>query len=190
MPDAMKRFMPLLFWFLSGLVLPGLLFTACTQDKPKPKHRPPTTQQVRDLSVEMHSWDRQRQTDEIDKYLERQGWTMQATASGLRYMLLKAGAGKTLVQPEQVVKVAYTVRLMDGSVCYSSEKDGPRSFKVGHDDVESGIHEGVQLMHVGDKMRFVLPSHLAHGFTGDNGKIPPLAALVCEVEVLSAETEK
>lgn len=43
---------------------------------------------------------------------------------------------------------------------------------VGKDNVEAGLHEGIQLMHVGDQMRFILPSHLAHGLTGDQSKIP------------------
>ncbi|MFN8713508.1 MAG: FKBP-type peptidyl-prolyl cis-trans isomerase [Bacteroidota bacterium] len=162
-----------------------LSFAACSGDKPAPKRRPLTEKEMREGSVKMHTWDRQRQADEIDQYARRKGWNMEITASGLRWMKLKEGSGKELAVPGQIAKVAYTIRLMDGTLCYTSEKDGPRSFEIGRDDVEPGIHEGVQLMRTGDKMRFILPSHLAHGLTGDNDRIPPLAALVCEVELLS-----
>lgn len=169
-----------------GVLLLALsaLTAACSDDKPVQRRRPLTEKQMRDGSVKMHSWDRQRQADEIDQYIRRQGWAMETTASGLRWMLLKKGSGNALAQPGQIDKVYYTIKLMDGTVCYTSDKDGSRSFVIGRDDVEPGIHEGVQLMHTGDKMRFVLPSHLAHGLTGDNVKIPPLASLECELELL------
>lgn len=61
---------------------------------------------------------------------------------------------------------------------------------VGKDNVEAGLHEGIQLMHVGDQMRFILPSHLAHGLTGDQSKIPPLASVVYEVELLELSDNK
>lgn len=168
-----------------GIFLIVLLFGACTEKKPAPKKKPLTEKQIREGSVKMHNWDRQRQADEIEQYARRKGWDMQTTASGLRWMKLREGTGKQLAVPGNIVKVAYTIKLMDGTLCYTSDKDGTRSFEVGRDDIEPGIHEGVQLMRVGDKMRFILPSHLAHGLTGDNVMIPPLAALVCEIELIS-----
>lgn len=157
---------------------------ACAEEKTKPKPRPQLTkQQVQDLSVEMHTWDTKRQVDEINKYTERQGWKMLSTASGLRYMELKAGTGPHPL-PEQVVQVEYVVKLMDGRICYSSKDDGMRSFVVAHDYVEYGIHEGVQLMRKGGEMRFILPSYLAHGFTGDGKKIPRAASLVIELKLV------
>jgi FKBP-type peptidyl-prolyl cis-trans isomerase FkpA len=166
------------------------LATACSEKKQPPPRRPFTEKQMRDGSVQMHTWDRQRQADEIDQYIRRQQWEMGTTASGLRWMLLKKGSGKVLAKPGEIAKVYYTIKLMDGTVCYTSDKDGSRSFVIGHDDVEPGIHEGVQLMRSGDKMRFIIPSHLAHGLTGDNARIPPLASLVCEIELLKiSQTE-
>ena len=45
-------------------------------------------------------------------------------------------------------------------------------------------------MHVGDKMRFILPSHLAHGLTGDQTKIPPFSSVMYEIELLEIVPEK
>jgi FKBP-type peptidyl-prolyl cis-trans isomerase len=42
-------------------------------------------------------------------------------------------------------------------------------------------------MHVGDKAKFILPSHLAHGIMGDNDKIPPLTPVVYNIELLSIQ---
>jgi FKBP-type peptidyl-prolyl cis-trans isomerase len=55
---------------------------------------------------------------------------------------------------------------------------------IGKDNIESGLHEALQLMRIGDKMRFILPSHLAHGLIGDQTKIPPRASVIYEIELL------
>jgi FKBP-type peptidyl-prolyl cis-trans isomerase len=51
--------------------------------------------------------------------------------------------------------------------------------------VESGIHEMVQMMKTGDKVRFVLASARAHGLLGDGDKIPPRAPVLYEMELIS-----
>ena len=61
---------------------------------------------------------------------------------------------------------------------------GPKKFLIGKDHVESGVHEGVTLMHVGDRAKFVIPSYLAHGLSGDNAKIPPRSVLIVDLKLL------
>lgn len=159
------------------------IFLFSCEQKEKPKRQKYTTEQVKDLSVQMNVWDEKRQNDEINQYIKARGWEMQMTQSGLRYMLISPGKGP-LAQNGQKAKVVYKISLLDGSVAYTSEKDGPKEFLIGKDYVESGLHEGIKLMHVGDKMLFILPSHLAHGLTGDQTKIPPLSSVVYEIELL------
>jgi FKBP-type peptidyl-prolyl cis-trans isomerase len=81
--------------------------------------------------------------------------------------------------------VAYKVFLLNGTECYSSDKDGLKEFRIGQDHVESGIHEMVQMMKTGDKVRFVLASARAHGLLGDGDKIPPRAPVLYEMELIS-----
>lgn len=116
----------------------------------------------------------------IDRYIERRNWKMSETGTGLRYMIYLKGMG---IKAEQGMEatVEYEVQLLDGTICYSSVENGPRKFLIGKDNVESGIHEGITLMEVGDKAKFILPSHLAHGLTGDNNKIPPRSSLVIDI---------
>lgn len=119
----------------------------------------------------------------IDRYIERHKWSMNETGTGLRYMIYEKGSGIKAKNGMQAT-VEYEIKLMDGTICYSSVESGPRTFLIGKDHVESGIHEGVTLMNVGDKAKFILPSYLAHGLSGDNNKIPPRSSLVVNMHLL------
>jgi FKBP-type peptidyl-prolyl cis-trans isomerase len=119
----------------------------------------------------------------IEDYVARHGLTMRKTGTGLRYQVVKNGNGAKAEQ-EKVVKFNYTVSFLTGIVCYSSKLDGPKSFKIGRSTVESGLNEGILLLRVGDHAKFILPSHLAFGATGDHDQIPPRAVLVYDVEIL------
>lgn len=160
----------------------GIFLFSCSEEKPKPQDKL-TKEQMTDLSVQMNTWDADRQQDEIDQYIKRHGWIMQQTKSGVYYMTLKEGKGDS-AKSGQMAKVTYDIFLLDGTRCYSSDSIGPKEFAIGEDYVESGLHEGILLMQVGDQMRFVLPSHLAHGLTGDQDKIPPRSSVVYEVTLL------
>ncbi|HTL82104.1 MAG TPA: FKBP-type peptidyl-prolyl cis-trans isomerase [Bacteroidia bacterium] len=175
----MYRFIVLLFV--------TLLFS-CGEDPKPPAKKPLSKDQVNALSVQMNEWDETRQNDEINQYIKNHNWTMTETASGMRYMYMKKGTGEQAKQGEYA-KVAYKIYLLDGTLCYSSEKDGPKEFLIGQDYVESGLHEAIQLMKIGDQMRIILPSHLAHGLTGDQSKIPALSSVMYEVELLSLRTK-
>ena len=75
--------------------------------------------------------------------------------------------------------------LLDGTVCYSSEKSGPKSFKIEQSDLETGLFDAIVEMHVGDKAKIILPHFRAHGLIGDSRKIPPLAPVIYDVELKS-----
>jgi FKBP-type peptidyl-prolyl cis-trans isomerase len=53
--------------------------------------------------------------------------------------------------------------------------------------VESGLEEGILLLREGDKAKFILPPHLAHGLLGDDNKIPARSIIVYDLELLSLE---
>lgn len=114
----------------------------------------------------------------------KKNWNIQETGSGLRYAILKAGDGP-LAMAGQVAGVNYTVKLLDGTVCYQSEKNEIKTFRIDHSDVETGIQEGIKKMHVGDQAVLIIPSHIAHGLLGDNDKIPPLQILVIDIELIA-----
>ncbi|MCG5643341.1 MAG: peptidylprolyl isomerase [Flavobacteriaceae bacterium] len=109
------------------------------------------------------------------------------TPSGLRYQIVQKGNGAK-AQKGQQVSVHYQGALADGTVFDSSYKrKEPIEFQLGIGQVISGWDEGLQLLHVGDKARFVIPSDLAYGSAGAGGVIPPDAILVFDVELVGAK---
>ncbi len=107
------------------------------------------------------------------------------TASGLRYQILQKGTGKQATKGAGV-SVHYKGQLLDGTVFDSSYKrKQPIDFNVGVGQVIAGWDEGIQLLKVGDKARFVIPSDLAYGSAGAGGVIPPDATLIFDVELMA-----
>ena len=103
------------------------------------------------------------------------------TASGLQHRVITEGAGDA-PKATDTVKVHYEGRLISGDVFDSSIARGePVSFPL--NGVIPGWSEGVQLMKVGSKFEFTIPSALAYGPSG-TGPIPPNSVLVFDVELL------
>lgn len=142
------------------------------------------SKEFQDKLIEANKMYVKRENDEIDQYVAHRGWQMITTGTGLRYMITKKGTGELAVNEKQV-KVNYKITLLDGTLCYSSDSTGAKVFVIGKDNVESGLHEGIQLLHVGDKAIFILPSHLAHGLIGDEDKIPPQATVIYDIELIA-----
>lgn len=104
------------------------------------------------------------------------------TASGLQYKVVTMGAGEKPKATDKV-KVHYHGTLLDGTVFDSSVDRGePLTFPL--NGVIAGWTEGVQLMPVGSKFIFYIPSNLAYGDRGAGAQIKGGATLIFEVELL------
>ena len=121
----------------------------------------------------------------LEENAKKKGVTV--TKSGLQYEVITEGKG---VKPKatDMVKVHYTGTLIDGTKFDSSvDRKEPAEFPLDH--VIPGWTEGVQLMNVGAKYKFYLPSELAYGAQGA-GSIPANSVLIFEVELLSIGKDK
>jgi len=105
------------------------------------------------------------------------------TASGLQYLVLTQGQGEVHPKVRDKVKVHYHGTMINGTVFDSSVERGTAiSFSL--NQVIPGWTEGVQLMAVGEKTQFFIPSKLAYG-NRSTGKIEPGSLLIFEVELLA-----
>ena len=105
------------------------------------------------------------------------------TSSGLIITTLKPGTGATPKASDQVT-VHYHGTLTDGSVFDSSVQRGePATFPLNR--VVPCWTEGLQLMQVGGKSRFVCPPNIAYGDRGSPPRIKPGATLIFDVELLA-----
>jgi len=122
--------------------------------------------------------------ERIEAFAERHQWDMHTTETGLWYQIYEHGDGDS-ARNGLIASLKYTVSLLDGTLCYSSDSTGEKTFLIGQGGVESGLEEGILKMRCGDKARFIMPPHLAHGLPGDNDKIPSRSTIVYQVELLN-----
>lgn len=124
---------------------------------------------------------------ESEAKMEQLAAGFEKTDSGLRYQFIQKGEGKQAASGK-MVSVHYEGSLENGKVFDSSySRKKPIEFKLGIGQVIEGWDEGIALLKVGDKARFVIPSDLGYGSRGAGGAIPPDATLIFDVELMDVK---
>jgi FKBP-type peptidyl-prolyl cis-trans isomerase FkpA len=124
---------------------------------------------------------------EGEKFLEENAKKegVQVTESGIQYKVLTAAEGDKPVATD-TVKVHYKGTFLNGETFDSSyDRNEPAVFPLNR--VISGWTEGVQLMSVGSKYKFTIPSDLAYGPNGNPPRIPGNSVLEFEIELLEIQ---
>ncbi|SEL35803.1 Peptidyl-prolyl cis-trans isomerase (rotamase)-cyclophilin family [Aquimarina amphilecti] len=122
-----------------------------------------------------------------EQLLEELAAGFDKTDSGLRYKIIQKGDGAQ-AEKGKTVSVHYKGSLTDGTVFDSSYKrNQPIDFPLGMGQVIPGWDEGIALLQIGDKARFVIPPSLGYGEHGAGGVIPPNATLVFDVELVGVK---
>lgn len=145
------------------------------------------------FDVELVDISTQSQMDEkiIKKYLNQNKIKATKTPSGLYYNITQKGLGPTAAKGKKVT-MNYTGRLMNGNI-FDSNTDpkfghvSPFSFTLGMGQVIKGWDEGVQLLQLGSKGTFFIPSDMAYGPNGMGQQIPPNSVLMFDVEVVGID---
>lgn len=171
---AFKGF--ILFTFL-------LLFSSCNQPLVQNQDNDTESGNLEESLLYANKQAVKEEDEQIDRFIRRYKWTMNETGSGLRYDIYFRGNGSK-AETGRTAILKYSVRLIDGKEIYSSEKTGYKQFVIGHGGVESGLEEGILLLRVGDRAKFILPSHLGFGLLGDQDKVPPKSTLIYDLELL------
>ncbi|HAS62065.1 MAG TPA: FKBP-type peptidyl-prolyl cis-trans isomerase [Vibrio sp.] len=109
---------------------------------------------------------------------------VKTTDSGLMYQVLTAADGEKPKETD-TVEVHYKGTLTDGTQ-FDSSYDRGQTATFPLNRVIPGWTEGVQLMPVGSKFKFVIPPELAYG-EQDTPSIPANSTLVFEVELIGID---
>ena len=164
---------------MKHLLIPVLLLSACGGDEPvhDQRHAPRDLMQENRDAVKLEDRD-------IDLYVRRHELELTKSGAGIRYRLLRDMPGDT-IQPGQWAKVNYRMELLSGDTAYTSKAGEPESFLVEMDDVESGLHEGIQHLSPGDSALIIIPSYRAHGIIGDQSKVPMRSTVVYHIGLVA-----
>ena len=122
---------------------------------------------------------------EIQDELNKLSKGAKKTDSGLMYIIQKEGSGQKANSGDNV-SVHYSGYLLDGTKFDSSYDRGqPIQFVLGQGRVIKGWDEGIALLKVGSKAKFIIPPNLGYGSRDvGNGLIPANSILIFEVELV------
>ena len=124
-----------------------------------------------------------KESDEIDAYIQKKGWEMVSTGSGLRYFIIQEGKGNPIGMHENV-RINYKIENLSGKLLTSTKPGNPLHLQTGRGEVPKGLEEAILLMKKGCKARLILPAHLAFGLAGSEN-VKQASSVVYEVELLN-----
>lgn len=108
------------------------------------------------------------------------------TESGLQFLEIKKGVGNAPGKGD-IVTMNYIASLADGTELENTYTSGkPGSTIWGLNRMLPGWEEGIGLMKVGGKAKFVIPPSLAFGESG-YGMVPPNSQVIIEMDLIKAE---
>jgi len=104
------------------------------------------------------------------------------TDSGLQYLVIDEGDGARPCAEDTVV-VQQRIKLVDGTVIDDTYKTSdPAIFSMA--EAIEGYREGLQMMNLGARYRFFIPSDLAWGKRGAGSRIGSHAALIIDTRLV------
>ena len=165
------------------LSLGFVLAASCRQAPERDRQPRMTAEEEKEMLLRVNKFLVTKDIELIESYAARRGWDMEVTETGLFYDIYEHTDGAR-AKNGMLVRIGYRISLLDGTLCYSSEKDGDKQFYLGKSQEITGLEQGIEMMREGEKARFIIPPHLAYGLLGDENKIPARSILVYEVTLL------
>ena len=113
-----------------------------------------------------------------------------ATPKGYWYYYAMENTKDTLTPKRgDVAFFDYEIADLKGNVIYSEVELKPQTYLVDKQNILMGLRDGIKLMNKNEKVSFLFPSHLGHGYRGDNDRIPPNLPLVVTVSLRDFKPE-
>lgn len=122
-------------------------------------------------------------------YIEREGIKVTPTESGIYIIPVEKGIGRCPVKGEKV-ELDFEVFLLNGqSVGSTFGKDEKFSFVLGEGYTIQGWEEIVPKMHLGERVRAIIPSEMAYG-EYQVGNIPAYSNVIYDIKLLKITTQE
>ena len=132
---------------------------------------------------------RQASRQRLADYIEREGVTATPTSSGVYIIPVETGKGRCPVTGDKV-ELDFEAFLLDGtSVGSTYGQDEKLSFVLGEGNTLPGWEEVVPLMHLGERVRAIMPFEMAYG-EHQVGDIPAYSNLVYDIKLLKITSKE
>jgi FKBP-type peptidyl-prolyl cis-trans isomerase len=174
--------MPMIKYLPYFLLFVFLQITGCSRDN-KRKNQENEYRETEKALVGANRILVKKDRERILSYIRRKGLEMSESPSGLWYSIQRSGS-KDSARTGMMATLSYQVSLLDGKLCYTSDSLGNKKFRIGQGGIEAGLEEGILLLNKGDRAKFIMPPHLAHGLPGDGDKIPARSIIIYDVKLL------
>lgn len=158
---------------------------ACQSEQPKQSNLPfKTKKEYEETIIASHQAFLKKESTKINEYIKDLGIDFTKTGTGLRYAITASSSGDS-VKRGDVVMIKYVLTSIEGDSLYHTKEGQLQEFTVDYEDIESGLHEGIKKMKVGEEAILILPVHLGHGMTGDQAAIPSQTTLVYQLQLVA-----
>ena len=95
-----------------------------------------------------------------------------------------------LPQENDLVKMTYNILSLQNDTIYSADEIGVIEYLVDREELLPGLRMGIKLLRQNETVTFLLPSHLAYGYHGDNNRIGPNIPVKSTVTITGIEKSK
>lgn len=172
----------------SLLILVFVTLIACSEPKPrKPINH--TTGMDQSSSIAFNKRLYESESTMIQKFIKNDSLHQYIDSQhGFWYTYIyKIDTDEAMPVKGNRVSLQYDIRDFNGNEIYSKAEIGNVEYRVDQEEIIKGLQEGVKWMHVGEKIIFLLPSHKAYAYHGDEHKIGPNTPIVVTVELLNIQ---
>ncbi len=122
------------------------------------------------------------ETDWFMSYMNDSDLHFQKSSAGF-WISNEAKIEPTNARTGDYIEFNYQVTDLDNMVIYSYKENGDKKVILGKADLARGLHAALQLIDEGETAKILLPSFLAYGGYGDEGKIGPDQPIIMDIKV-------
>lgn len=167
--------------FIFSLIIS--LHVSCESEITEEKVPFDSKQDYEETIIASHQVFLKKEKERINHFIDSTQLSFEKTGTGLQYVITKSSNGDTF-NTGDIAVVRYQLESIRGELFYETRKELAHEFAVDFDEVETGLHEAIKFIKVGEEAIVILPAHLAHGITGDQAAIKSQTTLVYYLTVV------